>query len=93
MTWLFAVNSSINKVLQENEEAQGVLAKQHKKLLKWINKHVSQVRSDLIAKAQKLAGETSEASLRIEVASKRALAIEKLLLSLTMVMCLPNSSE
>jgi hypothetical protein len=41
MTWLFAVNSSINKVLQENEEAQGVLAKQHKKLLKWINKHVS----------------------------------------------------
>jgi len=37
--------------------------------------------------------ETSEASLRVEVASKRALAIEKLLLSLTMVLCLPNQTE
>lgn len=94
MTVLFRVNFSINKVLKANEETQGALAKQHSRLLKWVNKNVSTVRSQLINSSQKLAKkETSEASLRVEVASKRALAIEKLLLSLTMVLCLPNQTE
>lgn len=94
MTVLFRINFSINKVLKANEESQGALAKQHSRLLKWIHKNVSVVRSELISRSQKLAKkETSEASLKVEVASKRALAVEKLLLSLTMVMCLPNQTE
>ena len=51
MTVLFRVNFSINKVLKASEETQAALAKQHSRLLKWVHKNVSVVRSNLINSA------------------------------------------
>jgi hypothetical protein len=82
------VNQHVNKVLKKSGAAKA-LTKQHKRLLKWVKENVSNVRSDLASEEKK----TDEKSLRKEIGFKRTLAIEKLLLSLLLVMCLPMNDE
>lgn len=86
--WLFVVNQYVNKVLKKSGAAKA-LTKQHKRLLKWVNEHVSKVRNDLASEDKN----TDERALRQEIGFKRTLAIEKLLLSLTLVMCLPLTDQ
>lgn len=82
------VNQHVNKVLKKSGAAKA-LTKQHKRLLKWVKENVSNVRSDLASEEKK----TDEKALRKEIGFKRTLAIEKLLLSLLLVMCLPMNDE
>jgi len=78
---LAEVNAAANGCLED----EGV-AKQHKKLLKWVKKKVTTTRVALEEAEHK----GTENKLKVEVAVKRVLAIEKLVLSMSLVMCIPG---
>jgi len=80
-TWLYEVNSSVNGTLED----EGI-AKQHKKLLKWVRKNVTTARVALAEGEHK----STENKLKVDVATKRILAIEKLVLSMSLVMTIPG---
>jgi len=80
MTWLMHINSSANKTLTDEN-----LTKTHRRLLKWVKKNVSSLRDEMSGRSE----EATEMKLKLEVALSRLIAIEKLVLSLGLVMCIP----
>ena len=78
-------------MLKQSESANVALTKQHKRLLKWVKKNVSSVRQELTDQQEET--KDKEIVLKVEVAAKRVLAVEKLLLSLMLVMMLPASDS
>lgn len=84
ITWLYSINAMANKAIKDEE-----LSKQHKKLLKWVKKNVSALRDEMSAKTE----EEAEMKLKLEVALSRMISIEKLVLSLGLVMCIPTDKQ
>ena len=67
------------------------MAKHLKKILKYVKNEVSSVRASLFQTASKESN--TELKLTLEVEAKRALAVEKLFLSLALVAALPEDLE
>ena len=85
--WLSVANAKINNLIKGSEETLTV-ARQHKRFLKFVKKQVTPLRVQLFAR---LSDETvMEKRVALETEAKKALAIEKLILSLSLTMCVPG---
>jgi len=85
--WLQDVNVQVYKVLKTLDETSD-LAKHHKRILKYVKKDVSSLRQKLFTDLE--TEKSAEKKLALEVQAKRALAIEKLFLSLVLMTALPE---
>ena len=74
-------------MLKEKDETSE-LAKHHKRILKYVKNEVSSLRQRLFADMETT--KVTEQKLQLEVQAKRALAIEKLFLSLVLMTALPE---
>ena len=88
--WLGEVNHMIYKVLKQSEDTKS-LAKHLKRILKYVKKEVSVLRVQLYQQAGSEKAPDRKLALGIE--AKRALAIEKFFLSLSLVTALPDDLE
>lgn len=85
--WLSVANAKVHSLIKEAQETATV-AKQQKRILKFIKTDVTPLRVDLFTR---MASEKSlEQKLALETGAKRTLAVEKLILSLTLTMCIPG---
>jgi hypothetical protein len=85
--WLQDVNVQVYKVLKALDETSD-LAKHHRRILKYVKKDVSSLREKLFSDIE--TEKSAEKKLVLEVQAKRALAIEKLFLSLVLMTALPE---
>ena len=85
--WLSVVNAKIHNLIKESEE-QNTIAKKQKAILKFVKKEITPLRESLVA--QMITESVLERKLKLEVEAKRALAVEKFILSLTLTLCLPG---
>jgi len=85
--WLSVVNAKIHNLIKESEE-QGTIAKKQKTILKFVKNEITPLRESLAAKMA--AESVLERKTKLEVDAKRALAVEKFILSLTLTLCLPG---
>lgn len=85
--WLSVANAKIHNLIKESEE-MATIAKQQKGILKFVKTTVTPLRQQLTSQAAEES--VLEKKVKIEVDAKRALAIEKLILSLSLTMCLPG---
>ena len=85
--WLAVANAKINNLIKQSEETV-TIAKQQKRILKFVKQEVTPLRIKLFGKVADEA--TMERRMRFEVEAKRTLAIEKLILSLSLTMCVPG---
>ena len=88
--WLRKVNSMVNSVLKKSDETAQI-ASNHKRIMKYIKNEVTKKRLELFA--QKEAEKGDDRKIKYELEAKRALALEKLFLSLSLIMCIPNDLE
>lgn len=88
--WLQYVNNKVNGVIKENED-MATLASKQKRVLKFVKKNVTPTRVQLYAKAS--TEKSTELKLKLETEAKRALALEKLILSLSLIMAIPEDLE
>jgi len=86
--WLQEINLKVLKILKSDETTKSV-AKQHKKILKFVKKSVTSLRKQLFETDEK----NEERKLKLMVEAKRALALEKMILSFALAMCLPDELE
>ena len=85
--WLSVVNAKIHNLIKESEETVSI-SKQQKRILKFVKSEVTPARTALFNQMQ---NETSlERKLIIETNAKQTLALEKLILSLTLTLCAPG---
>jgi len=85
--WLSVANAKINNLIKESEETVSI-AKQQKRILKFVKKEVTPMRVTLFSKVSQES--VLERRLKIEIEAKRTLALEKLILSLSLTMCVPG---
>lgn len=84
--WLLAVNVKVNKIIRESEMTAS-LALQQKKILKFVKKSITTLRQNLQKKV--ISANEPDKKMKAELVLKRVLAFEKLILSLTLVLCIP----
>ena len=85
--WLSVANAKINNLIKDVEES-ATIAKQQKRVLKFVKTEVTPLRVALFGK---VAGNKElQGKMAIEADAKKTLAIEKLILSLTLTMSVPG---
>lgn len=85
--WLSVANAKIHNLIKENEETMTV-SQQQKRVLKFVKTEVTPLRVKLFAK---VATESIlQTKIMLETQAKQTLALEKLLLSLTLTLCVPG---
>lgn len=90
--WLHHVNSKVNSLLKKKEETSS-LAHHHKKVLKFVTKKVTPKRIDLTEQVSAISDKSDKKFFVLDVERKRALAFEILLLSLSLVLCIPDDVD
>ena len=88
--WLLYVNNKVNAVIKESEDL-ATLASKQKRVLKFIKKTITPTRIQLYEKAGN--EQSTELKLKLQTDAKRALALEKLILSLSLIMAIPEDLE
>ena len=86
--WLSVANAKIHNLIKGVDQ-QGSIAKQQKRVLKFVKTQVTPQRIRLFNDAKSEGA--LQARLERETQAKQALALEKLLLSLTLTMCVPGA--
>lgn len=85
--WLAVANAKIHSLIKDSEET-ATIAKQQKRVLKYLKTEVTPLRVRLFAEGASQAN--LERKIKIETDAKKTLAVEKLILSLTLTMCVPG---
>ena len=88
--WLGEINQMVYKVLKQSDATKS-LAKHLKRILKYVKKEVSVLRAQLYQQVG--AEKAPDRKIAFQTEAKRALAIEKLFLSLLLVTALPDDLE
>ena len=88
--WLLYVNSKVNGVIKRSEKT-ATLASKQKHVLKFVKKTIIPTRTRLYDEAS--SNKLTELKLKLETEAKRALALEKLILSLSLIMAIPDDLE
>lgn len=88
--WLLEINLKVFRMIKGEETTQSI-AKQHKKVLKFVKKEVTAKRVALFEQAE--SEKSDERKIKLTVEAKRALALEKMILCFALVMCLPEDVQ
>lgn len=80
----------VNSTLKQSEETE-LIASHHKRILKFVRNEVTAKREELFS--LKETEKSEDRKMKLQVEAKRALALEKLFLSLCLIMCIPNDLE
>jgi hypothetical protein len=79
-----------NKVLAASEETE-TLATHHRRIMKFVRKEITEKRCELFKQREKT--EEPDRKLQYDAEAKRTLAFEKMVLSLSLIMCIPNDLD
>lgn len=88
--WLLEINLKVFRLVKDDEAMQSI-ASHHKKILKQVKKEVTAKRKALFSQAE--AEKDDERKIKLAAEAKRALALEKMILSFTLAMCLPDDVD